>query len=119
MKVSRDFGIVVRRAALAAKNVDLSTVMVEFNFREYFDESDSLLSLGPFFGGDAADECTKSLERLGLTYIDDFLSLSSLCPPGVRSKYFDVSVDIELPRLNPHPKAVARRCSLDRRHRPN
>jgi len=80
MKVSRDFGIVVRRAALAAKNVDLSTVMVEFNFREYFDESDSLISLGPFFGGDAADECTNSLERLGLTYIDDFFVFEQFVP---------------------------------------
>lgn len=80
MKVSRDFGIVVRRAALAAKNVDLSTVMDELNFREYFDESDSLISLGPFFGGDAADECTKSLERLGLTYIDDFFIFEQFVP---------------------------------------
>ncbi|HDR9162116.1 hypothetical protein SB768_22265 [Burkholderia sp. SIMBA_043] len=80
MKVSRDFGIVVRRAALAAKNVDISSVMVEFNFREYFDESDSFLSLGPFFGGDAGDECTKSLERLGLTYIDDFFVFEQFVP---------------------------------------
>ncbi|QOH37887.1 hypothetical protein C7S14_0204 [Burkholderia cepacia] len=40
MKVSRDFGIVVRRAALAAKNVDLSPVMTEFNLARYFDESE-------------------------------------------------------------------------------
>ncbi|MET1536894.1 hypothetical protein [Burkholderia sola] len=80
MKVSRDFGIVVRRAALAAKHVDLSTVMVEFSFREYLDESDSLLSLGPFFGGDAADACTKSLERLGLTYLDDFFVFEQFVP---------------------------------------
>ncbi|RQZ17946.1 hypothetical protein DIE14_31520 [Burkholderia sp. Bp9017] len=80
MKVSRDFGIVVRRAALAAKNVDLSALMVEFNFRKYFDESDSLISLGPFFGGDAADECTRSLERLGLTYIDDFFVFEGFVP---------------------------------------
>ncbi|KVO32873.1 hypothetical protein WL30_09260 [Burkholderia ubonensis] len=80
MKISRDFGIVVRRAALAAKDVDLSTVMVEFNFRKYFDESDNFISLGPFFGGDAADECTKSLERLGLTYIDDFFVFEGFVP---------------------------------------
>ncbi len=80
MKVSRDFGIVVRRAPLSAKNVDLSTVMVEFNFQKYFDESDSLISLGPFFGGDAADEYTRSLERLGLTYIDDFSVFEGFVP---------------------------------------
>ncbi|KKL31921.1 hypothetical protein BED46_013730 [Burkholderia contaminans] len=45
-----------------------------------FDESNSLISLGPFFGGDAADECTRSLERLGLTYIDDFFVFEGLVP---------------------------------------
>ncbi|KVW31912.1 hypothetical protein [Burkholderia ubonensis] len=72
MKVSRDFGIVVRRAAIAAKDIDLSAIMAEFHFQTYFDESDRLISLGPFFGGDAADECMRSLEKLGLTYVDDF-----------------------------------------------
>ena len=80
MKVSRDFGIVVRRAALAAKNVDLSTVMAEFNLTRYFDESDNLVSLGPFFGGDAADECLRSLEKLGLTYIEDFFIFEGFVP---------------------------------------
>lgn len=80
MKVSRDFGIVVRRAALAAKNVDLSTVMAEFNFATYFDESNNLISLGPFFGEDAADACMRSLERIGLTYVDDFFILAELVP---------------------------------------
>lgn len=80
MKVSKDFGIVVRRAALAAKNVDLSTVMAEFNFETYFDESNSLISLGPFFGGDAADASMRSLERIGLTYIDDFFIFEGFIP---------------------------------------
>ncbi len=80
MKVSRDFGIVVRRAALAAKEVDLSTVMAEFKLRTYFDESNSLISLGPFFGGDAADECLRSLKRLGLTYIDDCFIFDGFVP---------------------------------------
>ena len=80
MKVSRDFGIVVRRTALAAKNVDLSTVMAEFNLRTYFDESNSLIPLGPFFGGDAADECMRSLERRGLTYVDDFFIFEGFVP---------------------------------------
>lgn len=75
MKVSRDFGIVVRRAALTARNVDLSTVMVEFNLPPYFDESSNLISLGPFFGGDAADACMRSWENLGLACIDDFFDL--------------------------------------------
>lgn len=80
MKVSRDFGIVVRREALAAKLVDLAMVMAEFNLQTYFDESDSLISLGPFFGSDAADECMKSLESRGLTYVDDFFIFEGFVP---------------------------------------
>ncbi|MEY1587908.1 hypothetical protein AB3K92_03630 [Burkholderia sp. Bmkn7] len=80
MKVSRDFGIVVRRAALGAKNIDLSAVKTEFNLARYFDESDNLVSLGPFFGGDAADECMRALEKLGLTYIEDFFIFEGFVP---------------------------------------
>ncbi|KVD37665.1 hypothetical protein WI84_14440 [Burkholderia ubonensis] len=80
MKVSRDFGIVVRRAAITAKDIDLSAIMAEFHFKTYFDESDRLISLGPFFGGDAADECMRSLEKLGLTYVDDFFIFAEFVP---------------------------------------
>lgn len=54
--------------------------MAKFNSRTYFDESDSLVSLGPFFGGDAADKCMKSLERFGLTYTDDFFIFDGFVP---------------------------------------
>lgn len=80
MKESRDFGIVIRRAALKAKNVDMSTVMAEFNFGAYFDESNNPISLGPFFGVDAADACMRSLERIGLAYADDFFIFEGFLP---------------------------------------
>lgn len=80
MKISRDFGIVVRRATLAEKAVDLSAVLCEFNFADCFDESDRLVSLGPFFGGDVADACMRSLERLGLVYFDDFFIVEQTYP---------------------------------------
>ncbi|WP_155741333.1 hypothetical protein [Burkholderia territorii] len=80
MKISRDFGIVVRRAALAEQAVDLSAVMREFNFADCFDASGRLVSLGPFFGGDAADACMRSLERLGLVYFDDFFIVEQTYP---------------------------------------
>ncbi|WP_133117929.1 hypothetical protein [Burkholderia ubonensis] len=80
MKISRDFGIVIRRAALVDKAIDLSAIYAEFNFSRCFDESDTMVSLGPFFGGDAADACTRSLERLGLAYIDDFFICEQYVP---------------------------------------
>lgn len=80
MKIARDFGIVVRRAALVEKGVDLSKILLEFNFTRCFDESERLVSLGPFFGGDAADDCMRSLEGLGLTYFDDFFIVEENYP---------------------------------------
>jgi hypothetical protein len=72
MKISNDFGIVVRKRAISEKKVNLLGLMHDFNFQSLYDESSDLISLGPFFGGDMADECMKSLEKLGLIYIDDF-----------------------------------------------
>ncbi|WP_157380122.1 hypothetical protein [Burkholderia ubonensis] len=80
MKISRDFGIVIRRAALVDKAIDLSAIYAEFNFSRCFDESDTMVSLGPFFGGDAADACMRSLERLGLAYIEDFFICEQYVP---------------------------------------
>ncbi len=37
MRVSSDFGIVVRRRALEEKQVKLSPVLSEFHFEQYFD----------------------------------------------------------------------------------
>ncbi|MCA1326291.1 hypothetical protein [Herbaspirillum sp. alder98] len=80
MKISKDFGIIIRRQALRSKSIDISSVMKELHFDEYFDETDDLISLGPFFGGDAADDCLKLLEKLGLCYIDDFFIFTQYIP---------------------------------------
>ncbi|WP_155634017.1 hypothetical protein [Burkholderia cepacia] len=88
MKVSSDFGIVVRRKALEYKAVNLSSILVEFNFQNYFDKSDEFVSLGPFFGGDAADDCMRSLEKLGLAYIDDFFIFTGDFPRWCRFEVF-------------------------------
>ena len=80
MKVSKDFGIVVRRAALEDRAINLCSVMNEFHLDEYFDESEEFISLGPFFGKDNADNCMNSLVRQGLVYIDDFFILEGYFP---------------------------------------
>ena len=88
MKVSKDFGIVVRRKVIYQKSIDLLPVMKEFHFEKYFDESADFISLGPFFGGDSADSCMKSLERQGLVYIDDFFILEGYFPDWCRVEVF-------------------------------
>lgn len=91
MKVSKDFGIVIRRNALIQKAIDLSSVMMEFNFDKNYDESLEFVSLGPFYGGDNADDCMRSLERLGLVYIDDFFILEGYFPDWCRVEVFEAN----------------------------
>ena len=88
MKVSKDFGIVIRRDALNAKGIDLSPVFQEFHFDGVYDECAEFVSLGPFFGGDASDSCMRRLELMGLTYIDDFFILEAYFPNWCRVEVF-------------------------------
>ncbi|MEQ1536346.1 MAG: hypothetical protein ABL923_10750 [Burkholderiaceae bacterium] len=90
MKVSKDFGIVIRRDALVKKSIDLSSVMREFNFSKNYDDSSEFVSLGPFYGGDNADDCMRSLEGQGLAYIDDFFILEGYFPDWCRVEVFGV-----------------------------
>ena len=88
MKVSKDFGIVIRRQALVQKSIDLTPVMTEFNFTRNDDDSSDFVSLGPFYGGDNADDCMRALERQGLIYIDDFFILEGYFPEWCRVEIF-------------------------------
>jgi hypothetical protein len=62
--------------------------LIEFNFENYFDECTTLISLGPFYGGDASETCFRSLERLGLSYIDDFFTLENYFPDWCQVEVF-------------------------------
>lgn len=88
MKVSKDFGIVIRREALVQKSIDLASIMIEFNFEKHYDDSEELVSLGPFYGSDNSDDCMKSLERKGLVYVDDFFILEGYFPKWCRVEVF-------------------------------
>lgn len=88
MKVSKDFGIVIRRQALNEKAINLEQVMKEFHFEQPYDQSIDFVSLGPFFGGDASDSCMRFLEQLGLIYIDDFFILEAYFPEWCRVEIF-------------------------------
>ena len=63
--------------------------MTEFNFEKKYDDSLEFISLGPFYGGDNADDCMKSLERRGLVYIDDFFILAGYFPAWCRVEVFE------------------------------
>ena len=88
MKVSKDFGIVVRRKSLADKSISLDAILKKFNFESYFDESETLISLGPFYGGDSSEACFRALEKLGLSHIDDFFALEGYFPDWCQVEVF-------------------------------
>ncbi len=71
VRVSTDFGIVIRRAALGLHGVgtDQLTAVME---SPPLDESDELLSFGPHFGVEAADEFGRRLQALGLVFVEDY-----------------------------------------------
>jgi len=71
VKISADFGIILRRAALSERNVARERVIIAME-DEPLAESMDLLSFGPHFGGEAADEFVRRLQALGLELFDDF-----------------------------------------------
>ncbi|MEW5248676.1 hypothetical protein [Microbulbifer discodermiae] len=72
ISVSKDYGIVIRKAALREKEVETSKVLEVMETTEPLGESDELLSFGPHFGGEASYELSKRLDSLGLTRKRDY-----------------------------------------------
>lgn len=72
---SFQYGVVVRRAALAERNVTLPALLEAMENRFPLDQDDKLLSFGPHFDGDALHVFHHRLVDLGLRYVDDFIEL--------------------------------------------
>jgi len=75
-----DYGIIVRRQALASQSLTVDQLSVVLEFEAPLDISSDLVSFGPCFGGEAADEFIRRLEVLGLKYVDDFFIFSGEFP---------------------------------------
>ncbi len=71
MRLSSHFGIVIRRAPLRDREIGRETLASAME-AEPLDENSDLLSYGPHVGGEASEEFTRRLERLGLRYFSDF-----------------------------------------------
>jgi hypothetical protein len=73
--ITFEFGIVVRRQALAERAIALAAVLRVFEVSAPLGESADLLSFGPSFGSEACDEFKRRLTGLGFAYVDDFFDL--------------------------------------------
>ena len=86
VQVSTDYGIVVRKAALDRLGIGLDRVVSEMEAQP-FDENADLLSFGPHFGREAAEEFSRRLDALGMEFAGDYfvfdLMLPQWCMPFV------------------------------------
>jgi hypothetical protein len=76
VKVTSEYGIVIRRASLAEKNIDYSRVLQAMEVVQPFDSNDDILSFGPSFGEEAMNGFISRLQALGLEYVDDFFNIT-------------------------------------------
>jgi hypothetical protein len=72
ISVTPQFGIVVRRAAMRERGIELRDVLEALEADAPLDSDEHLLSFGPSFGEEAGDEFVRRLQMLGLDYVDDF-----------------------------------------------
>jgi len=75
-----EFGIIIRRESLNQLGVDIEALSRTLEFDSPLDISDDLVSFGPCFGGEAADEFSRRLVGVGLNYVDDFFVFSGEFP---------------------------------------
>ncbi len=75
LKVTTEFGILVRRAALQQRSVSLDDLLKSMDSSPPLDINDDLISFGPSFGSEAVHVFISRLEKLGLVYSDDFFDL--------------------------------------------
>ncbi len=80
VKATNEYGIVIRRAALAAKSINYAQILQAMEVDQPLDMNEDLVSFGPSFGEEAMNEFISRLQVLGLEYIDDFFAISCDMP---------------------------------------
>src|SRR5579871_776664 len=75
VRLSNYFGIVIRKSALQRQGVDDDTICQIMDADKPYGEDASLMSFGPHFGAEGAEEFVTRLRKLGLIYMDDFFVL--------------------------------------------
>ena len=80
VRISTQFGIVLRKKSLQRLGLDLPKILALMESSDPYDEDDELISFGPHFGQEAADELIRRLKDVGLEYPDDFFEFSADVP---------------------------------------
>jgi hypothetical protein len=78
--VTAENGIVIRRRALAERNVSYRALLTVFEIDQPFGVNEKLVTFGPSFGQEALEALTQKLIALGLIYFDDFFEFVGVFP---------------------------------------
>jgi hypothetical protein len=74
VKITSEFGVIIRKKSLAEKNISLDKLKEAAENATPMSEDEELISYGPHFGPEAMDNFGKKLNEIGLEYIDDFFN---------------------------------------------
>ncbi len=96
VRVSFEFGVVIRKAALAERSVSFVDTLKIFEVEKPLGESEDLLTFGPNFGVEVLENITQQLEALGLIYWNDYFEATFDHPDWC-------SFSVDHPTLNPSP----------------
>lgn len=94
VRVSAHFGILVRKSGLARRGIDYARLLAIMETHSALDEDETLLSFGPHFGEEAADEFIRRLKAEGLEYVDEFFVFRTEIPDWCRISCH-VSTDVD------------------------
>lgn len=72
IKADQDFSIVIRKSACREKRIELQVLKAVMLKNTLLGENQNLLSFGPHFGIEAAEDLSNALTRLGLEFWDDY-----------------------------------------------
>ena len=80
VRVTGEFGIVVRLASLNEQGIPLEKLLIALETSSPFDGNAEIASFGPHFGAEALETLVRRLSDLGLKYFDDFFEFSGDFP---------------------------------------
>ncbi|MBF0315781.1 MAG: hypothetical protein HQK52_20335 [Oligoflexia bacterium] len=71
VRITNFYGLVIKRSAIDMLPISIKKIDEAMEMKP-LDINEQLISYGPSFGQEAADEFIRRLESLGLKHIDDF-----------------------------------------------
>jgi len=83
-RASVHYTIVVRTAALPERNVALADLLGVFEVSAPQGDAEGVLTFGPHQGVEISDDLCKSLDQLGLRYVEDYFVFAPEVPEWCR-----------------------------------